>query len=951
MITQLRGRDRETAVLGGALEGVVGGGSASALIEGAPGTGKTRLLEETAALCRAAGCTVITVRADELDQYAPLATLLAAVDALDGGDRSDEPAPRAATDGTGAADQRIGLLDHLADRLEHHSRRVPLAVLVDDVQWADPATLFALRALPTRLAGLPILWVLTVRPGSGRTVVDRAREHLLGQPGAHHLILSPLPPEEVVGLAADVLGAAPEPALARRLRETGGNPFLVTEVLRAVAEGDPDPSAGAAPAAPGTEDVPVALRRSLRVRMGRLPADTARLLQVGAVLGREFDLATAARLLDRPVAALLASVDTALEADVLATAGDRLTFRHDLLRHAVYEELPLPVRSALHGQAAELLSAAGRRPAEVARHLVLAAGPLDVGALDVLRDALRELAPTAPETAADLALQAARLLPADDPRQVELVTEAAQLLGWTRRIREALELVDATLCRRPPAAQEAALRLVAAEIHQSAGEDDEAMGHLLRALDLPDLPGELRFRLLKTRGNGHLRSGGIDAAEQIGRELVPAAHDSTDPADPVSALLFESQVAFYRGRPARALELAEQAAHRAAAAPEGLRLRPPRAPELWMATVLAGTDRLPEAERLLGRGLREAEASGTGWALPQWHAARACVLLERGRLGDAAAEAEASLTVAEELELLGAGAAVARSVLALTALAVGDPAGAERHLAAVAADGAGAWTDAPWTALARACLLDAAGEAEAAAAALHDPCGSDGPAPLLAVTPGHWPRVLRIALRAGDRDLAEAVAGAVGRIAADSDQRVVRAVHAHIGGVLAGDPDRLASAVALLRHPATRPPALAAACEDLAEVLAAAGRGSAAVAHLEEAARLTAACGASRDRERIEDRLRSLRAQPAKAAHRVPAAVSGWDSLTQSELRVVHLVAAGLTNRAVADELYLSVHTVNTHLRHVFTKLGIGSRVELARQVVQRDVHERDRGVLNRTDG
>ncbi|MET8768089.1 AAA family ATPase [Streptomyces sp. NPDC004658] len=931
MTTPLRGRERERAVLLGALAALKAGKGGCALIEGPPGSGKTRLLEEVAAVAGGSGVTVLRVRADELDQYAPLAALSAAVAAPEDDRGPRRPAPP----GGAAEDQRLWLLDHIADVLERRSQRAPLAVLVDDAQWADPATLFALGTLPGRLAASPVLWVVTLRPGDDRAPVGRMQAHLLAQPGTHRLVLSALPSEEVDRIAVDVLGAPPPPWLARLLREAGGNAFLTLELLRARRDGGMDTVMDTVRGPASGGDVPAALRRTLRTRMSRLPEETVRLLQIGSVLGRRFDLTVAARMLGRPVGALLGPVDAALHADVLGPDGDRFAFRHDLVRQALYDDLPSPVRHALHGQAAEVLLAAGRRSAETAWHLVLAGAPLDEEALGVLRGAVRDLASTAPEAAADLLLEAARLLRGDAADRIGLLTEAAHLLGWTRRLREALDLIDATLFRRPPPGEEAGLRLVAAEIHLSVGENAEAEEHLRRALELPDLPGELRVLLLKTRGHGRLQDGEVEDAERAGRELIAAARRSTDPAVLVSADLFESQVAHYRGRSAEAVRLAEAAVHRAAAVPDGLRLRPPRVPALWLATVLAGTDRLPEAERLLRRGQRQAETSAAGWTLPYWHATRACVLLERGRPSEAGTEAEACLSVAEELDVAGA-VPVARAVLALTALASGDLAQASRHVAAAEDEGRRhTAADAAWVAFARACLMAAAEDPATAVEALEGVYGRGDPAPLRFLTPGHWPRIVRLALRAGDRPLAEAVGKAVtGMGQTDSGESVLHAVQAHVTGLLTDDREALATAVGFYRR-AGRPLALAGACQDLADALAARGGGAAAVAYLEEARRLATASGATGERDRIEDRLGALRGR-VDGGSRVPP-THGWESLTEAELRVVDLVAEGLTNRAIAERLYLSVHTVNTHVRHVFTKLGINTRVELTRLAVERE--------------
>jgi DNA-binding CsgD family transcriptional regulator len=105
---------------------------------------------------------------------------------------------------------------------------------------------------------------------------------------------------------------------------------------------------------------------------------------------------------------------------------------------------------------------------------------------------------------------------------------------------------------------------------------------------------------------------------------------------------------------------------------------------------------------------------------------------------------------------------------------------------------------------------------------------------------------------------------------------------------------------------------------------------------LEEALELYVAGGAVRDSARTQRALRGLGVR-RKVWQQVARAQTGWDSLTEAELRVVRLVAEGLTNRATAERLFLSPHTVDTHLRRAFAKLGVSSRVELARQVMAQE--------------
>ncbi|SOE32705.1 regulatory protein, luxR family [Streptomyces sp. OK228] len=923
---RLRGRDREITAVREALDTVRGGRGACVVVEGTPGVGKSRLLAELDEMARRSGFDVVSVRADELDQYAAGAALQSALHSSDGSNRA-----AAATD-----DQRLWLLDSITDALEDRAQHAPVAVLVDDAQWADPATLFVLRTLPGRLAASRILWVLAVRSDTERPTVARVREDL-ERLGARWLTLGPLPQQELQDIAADVLGARPSPGLARLLRAVAGNPFLAIELVRAFADTDAA-KMEAGEAGLLHDGIPVSFRRSIAARLDRLPDDAVRLLQIGSVLGREFDLGTAARMLGRQVGSLLSGVEAALNAGLLSADGPRLAFRHDLIRQAVHENLPLAVRTALHREAADSLRGIGARSAEVAWHVVMSGGPVDDDAVTTLTTAVRELSSSAPDAAADLAQRVAGLLPPHDGRRITLLTDAAEYLGRTRRVHEALDLVDTTLPEGLEPLQEAYLRLVAAEIHQAAGDDAAAMTHLQQALDLPALPPDLRVRLLKTKATGHVYLGDITAAEQTGPWLVEASYRSHDPAVVVSAMVFQSQTSFYRGRLARALELAEEATRRAGTQSAALYLRPPRIPALWLATVLTATDRLADTERVLREGQREAEALGLGWSLPHWHAARACALLEQGALDDAAVEAEASLMVAGELEITLPNPQ-ARSVLALVEIRRGDLAKAKDHLRA-AETGSGTNTTqryGPWVSLARAGLADAEGEDGEAAAALTASFQSREPTRLLAVPPSHWPGIVRIALRDKDRSLAQAVSGALrGLTAQDESRQIIGAVRTHVDGLLHRDPRALASAITGYRSTG-RPLALAAACEDLGELMAASADTTPAIPYFEEAGRLASASGAGRDQERIRRRLRRLGVRTGPVRNHT-AGPQGLGSLTESERKLIPLVVEGLTNRAIADRLYVSVHTVNTHMKHIFTKLGINSRVELTRLAIERAI-------------
>jgi DNA-binding CsgD family transcriptional regulator len=205
--------------------------------------------------------------------------------------------------------------------------------------------------------------------------------------------------------------------------------------------------------------------------------------------------------------------------------------------------------------------------------------------------------------------------------------------------------------------------------------------------------------------------------------------------------------------------------------------------------------------------------------------------------------------------------------------------------------------------------------------------------PLFPLDPADDPQLVRIALASGDRELAEsATADAERRAEINPGIPAVLASAVHARGLLTGNPGRLAQAVSILED-GQRRLALASALEDLAVAEIRAGRSDQAIAALDRALVIYAACGARWDLARVRRRLRQLGIQRRLPAERRPT--QGWAALTESELAVVRLVADGLTNREVAERLYVSPHTVNGHLRHAFEKLGITSRVTLTRIAAQ----------------
>jgi DNA-binding CsgD family transcriptional regulator len=349
-------------------------------------------------------------------------------------------------------------------------------------------------------------------------------------------------------------------------------------------------------------------------------------------------------------------------------------------------------------------------------------------------------------------------------------------------------------------------------------------------------------------------------------------------------------------------------------------------------------DQFAEADAVYEMGQREADQLDTAWSQHLWHYYRAELRIGAGRLDDANADAEAGLRVCEQL------AARALSVpllglLGQVAIHQDELAKARNYLhsaEALLADGARAGPeDVAWR---LGLLADARGqpqEAVTALAELYD--GFPHRLQILTQDPLAGVQLVRIAQRAGAKAQARAAASAT-RLLADRNPTVtsLAGAAAHAEGLLQGDLITLRSAVRIYRS-SPRMLALASALEDTARAEREASHRAAAVELLRLALEHYESCGARRDAVRVTRRLNHLGARPAMAkSARVSAP---WDTLTEAELRVVRLVARGMTNRETASRLFLSPHTVDSHLRHSFTKLAVNSRVELTRQVL---IHDRD---------
>jgi DNA-binding CsgD family transcriptional regulator len=925
-VAPLRGRERECAELNRLIASAASGAGGVVIVEGAAGIGKSRLLAEAAHMAAAQGLQVAAGGSDELDQVTPWAPLLRALSSTFPVLVSEaDLAPVRAL-----PDQRLAVIDCIRVALEQASRRRSLLITLDDLQWADPATLLALGSLPAQLFSFPVAWVLAQRPlpSSQRLQSLTAR---LAESGAARLHLRPLDSAAAEAMAADILGARLDGGVAELVARAAGDPFYLALLLRGTGE-VASPPAGEAAAPFVFPPVPASLRSAIAAHLRSLPEPARDLLKIASVLGREFTVSELAAMTGQPASQLMPSLEEALTAEVLTAAGDRLAFRHDLLRQAIYQDIPAPLRSGLHRDAATALMAQGAPIVRTATHLALGAQPADEQAISVLIQAVAELSPTSAAAAADLGLRVLELTGSADPRRPGMVAATVGLLGWASRVDEARALGEGYLHEHP---QSAALE---AEIHHGMRRAWARTTHAPYPEPLPSsiltdvtVPGSIRADLIAWQQLGVMWQ---TAAEEVEHALQQAAELTGGSGDEASLSVLRN----VRMALAQEHGYLLEATRRARPGPDSTaRHRPGQGAgqsEITIASSLCTIGRAGEALELLSRAQQAAHESGDMYVVVRCQSLRTLALLELGRLDDARAEAQATASAAEDVGLMYY-LSRALAILAETSVRQGDLVGADaaadRLTSRCPPDEATG--DHYWVS---ALCADARGRPDVALAAL-------GPVLerlrrnrfyFVAWYPSRLPQVAGLAIRAGDLEQA----GAAARAAEELSRRnpglmPALAAAAHTRGLWQSDATALREAVKLFRQ-GEWPLAAAAAQEDLGRALTGMGDKDGAVAAFEAAYAAYLDTNATRDLARARGALRALGIRKRRATVARPD--HGWASLTSGELAVVEIVAEGRTNREAAAQLYLSADTVNTHLRHAFAKLGIRSRVELARLALAR---------------
>ncbi len=904
------------------------------VIEGAAGIGKSRLLGEARAHASQLGYRVLSARATELEAGFPFGVVRQLFERLVSDARDDErarwltgaaalaadlltgapaPPPGPASGDAGYAWQH-GLY-WLASNIATDS---PLVLAIDDLQWIDRPSARVLAFIARRLEGLPMALVLATWPlDPGEMPASAA---LVADPATQRLSPAPLSTAAVAAVIASRLGAEPHDRfVAACLEVTGGNPFLVGELLDEAASCGLPPTAAAA--ADLAALVPRGVANTVLLRLSRQSPQAAALARAVSVLGDGAQAGDAARLAGLEAEELEAAMASLVSTGILEPGG-RVRFTHPILRTAIYGDLSPAERARLHRDASRLLAARGAPAGQVAAqamHTDPAASPERVA---LLREAARDALALGDATSAAALL--ARALdepppPSDRPAVVLELGQAHARAGAPEAVAPLSEIVSHA---------EDPDMIVAAAIELSgmlffAGCADEGAAILHRAQQRLPATGTAREQLeVALLGVSYTSATARRAAETT----IAALTDPGGPAGSVLEATTLAALAMDELMYLRSSALAADRAHRALAA--GLPPEPQRG-EAWAIValaVLAATDELDAALRGTDEVLARARELGAAASVATMLALRAFIAMRRGDLVAAQADAQASMELAPdmlgtEFVVLAVSSAVLsglerdetpeslrrlidsagvrydtefspssqlRYASGVLRAAAGNPEGAIEELLACGADhpALGALNPAvlPWRSAAALALADVGRHEEARALAADE---------LRRAEAFGTPRALAVALRA------TALVG-------PSSERAGRLKQAL--ELLEPIPDRLEHARVLVDLGATR---------------RAAGQRAAARAPLLDGLALAARCGALALERRARAELAAIGIRPRTTDR------SGAASLTPSEQRVAELAAAGQTNREIAQTLFVTEKTVETHLGRVFRKLDVTSRRQL----------------------
>lgn len=916
--TPVRGRDDELKVIRESVGALAARGRGGVVVvEGPPRIGKTRLLQEFSAR---AGKSVRSLfgQAFEYQQTVPFAPLFMATL------HADPPIGQAsALRSVKSADLRYLLVQDMQAAIRAAASQTPIAIVLDDLHWADHATLLAVRSLTAALADAPVLWVFATRTGAGGPALGTT-VNVLVHDGARVLRLGAVGPTAVADIVADVVRAEADASLLSLAGQARGSPFLVMELVLGLQEENRIVVKGGRAGVRGTE-LPQRLAATMQERLNRMSADARRVVQVASVLPDSFSAGLLAETLERRPMALLSAVEEAVRADLLAEDGERLRFRHDLLRQATRQSLPRSLRRAMERDVVNVLLEGGAAPAEVATQLARSAEVGDQQAIRALRQAASSLAASDPSTAADISNRALQLLPWQHRARGPLVAETVVLLSQAMRYGEAQQLAATALSDSLTAQEEADVRLGLSMLSpRPAGQRAEENR---RALELASISDLTRTRHLGWLAYNLAMDGQTEGARDAIVGAVAAAESGDDLLTTVLAEVAQALAHCADGYAERTAASLERLAGLARSVDPGA---VQHFAAMNRAILLVTLGLLDDATTSVSESLHLARAQRNRMAVQLLTQIQGLIHLAAGQLRAARTVVE-SLPAQERMTWTRIGGRIGMMTLAGVAVHSGDRA-LLREVAIEARDaykaGGPAHRREGLAVLAHAAWQR--GDPQAARRWLADDFALLQ-TPLWAVGLDHLVLTARVAAATDDAGLRAQVSAAAEMLGREQPGTpLFAAVAEYARALLDRDADALADAAKALSV-LSRPLLHAAAAEDGGVELARAGRTPEAVELLTIAFETYAQCGATADAQRVGQVLREHGVSRRVVAKTRPR--TGVESLTESELKVAHLVATGATNRAVAQRLYLSPHTVNTHLRNAFAKLGIKSRAELTRLI------------------
>ena len=940
-----------------------GGSSVGVELVGEPGIGKTRLLAELAARADSRGHLVLSGSASELEQDLPFWVFVDALDeylqGLEPGlldDLEDGVGAELATvfpslsmlaKGRDVAPQHERYRSHRAVRalLELLASSRPIVLMLDDLHWCDQASVELLGALLHRPPAAPVLVALAARPRQLGERLSAGLERAYRAGGLTRLELIALTSGEADELLGGVVA---RDQVAGLYEESGGNPFYLEQLAR-TAHRDPTLVFPAQELSVGGVDVPARVMAALTAELALLSPGARRVLEGAAVAGDPFDPDLAAAAAGVAESATIDALDELLALDIVrpTEVPRRFRFRHPLVRRAVYEAAPGGWRLGAHERTAAAL-AERRAPASArAHHVENAARPGDREAVAVLREAGEAAALRAPASAARWFASALRLLPdaASATERVELLLARSGALAATGRFSDSHAMLLESMSIVPADAEADALRVrlvvACAAVEHLLGRQQQAVSRLERGLAELDDPGSPEgVALMIELAAGDMYRAEFDAMRDWAARAADAAAPLDDPALVAGVLGVRAVAGALSGDIPRARAHRDEAAELIDTLDDEEAARRLDA-LVHLATAEMYLDQFEASGRHAERALDIGRATGQGDLFPLTVPALGTALWLQGRMAESADVIDGAVDAARLVDnQQGVGwnlfnrsfAALAAGDIDLALATAEQSIDILKDLDATVLSG--------WAYMARAAALYEDGEAEPAADLLVAEVGGEH----LQLIPGGWRAVAlelltRCQLAAGRRPEAERAAAAAAACADEVGLPMAAAMSALAHAALdldAGDPARAAGralgAAALLEGAGAT--FFAATSRMLAgRALAHAGEPDAATAELERAAAAFDSFGSSRYRAAAEQELRALGHRIHRRSRPGKTDTTGVASLTARELEIARLVVDRRTNPEIAAALFLSPKTVETHLRNVFHKLGVSSRVEVARAV------------------